>query len=298
MKRFLSVVQGVAWRSIHNTIVNPAILVPSIVFPLFFLIAFAGGLSRIGDVPNFHYPPGYTSFQFVFVFLQSAAFGGVFTGFAVARDFDSGFARRLLLSAPRRGGIIVGYTVGALRRWVLTGTVVTIAALIAGMNVDGSGVQLIGLLALGVALNLVAALWACGLAMFLRTEQAGALIQMPVFVTPVPGARVRPPVLAHRLDTHHRQPQSGDPGTGGRPRPARGIAGQGGDRVCRASRSRARPGRLRPTRAHGRRTGRLTHASWSRVGIARVPRGAVALPPSVLLGGGFCLGCGRSSNCV
>ncbi len=35
---------------------------------------------------------------------------------------------------------------------------------------------------LGAALNLVAALWACGLAMFLRTEQAGAVIQMPVFV--------------------------------------------------------------------------------------------------------------------
>ena len=66
------------------------------------------------------------------MFLQSAAFGGVFTGFAVARDFDSGFARRLLLSAPRRSGIIAGYTVGALLRWALTGTVVTIAALIAG----------------------------------------------------------------------------------------------------------------------------------------------------------------------
>ena len=31
-------------------------------------------------------------------------------------------------------------------------------------------------------MNLVAALWAVGLAMFLRTEQAGAVIQMPVFV--------------------------------------------------------------------------------------------------------------------
>ena len=124
---------------------------PSIIFPLFFLVAFAGGLSRISDVPNFHYPPGYTAFQFVFVFLQSAAFGGVFTGFAVARDFDSGFARRLLLSAPRRSGIIAGYVVGALLRWLLTGTVVTVAALIAGMNVDGSGVELFGLLGLGVA---------------------------------------------------------------------------------------------------------------------------------------------------
>jgi ABC-2 type transport system permease protein len=182
MRRFLNVTRAVAWRSIHNTVVNPAILVPSIVFPLFFLVAFAGGLSRISDVPNFHYPPGYTAFQYVFVFLQSAAFGGVFTGFAIARDFDSGFARRLLLGAPRRSGIIAGYALGALLRWALTGTVVTVAALIAGMNVDGSGGELIGLLGLGIAMNLVAALWACGVAMFLRTEQAGALIQMPVFV--------------------------------------------------------------------------------------------------------------------
>jgi ABC-2 type transport system permease protein len=182
MSRFVSVARGVAWRSIHNTLVNPAILVPSIVFPLFFLIAFAGGLSRISDIPNFHYAPGYTTFQFVFVFLQSAAFGGVFTGFAIARDFDSGFARRLLLSAPRRSGIIAGYTIGALLRWALTGAVVTIAALIAGMNVDGNGVQLVGLVGLGIMMNLAAALWACGVAMFLRTEQAGALIQMPVFI--------------------------------------------------------------------------------------------------------------------
>ena len=182
MRRFLSVTRGVAWRSIHNTIVNPAILVPSIVFPLFFLIAFAGGLSRLSHVPHFNYAPGYTSFQFVFVFLQSAAFGGVFTGFAVARDFDSGFARRLLVSAPQRSGIIAGYAVGALLRWALTGTVVTVAALIAGMNVFGGGVDLFGLLGLGILMNLVAALWACGLAMFLRTEQAGALIQMPVFI--------------------------------------------------------------------------------------------------------------------
>jgi ABC-type multidrug transport system permease subunit len=172
----------VAWRSIHNTLVRPSILLPSIIFPLFFLIAFAGGLSRIGDVPNFDYQPGYTAFQFVFVFLQSAAFGGVFTGFGIARDFDTGFARRLLLSAPRRSGIIAGYVVGALLRWCITGTVVTVAALIAGMNVGGNGVDLFGLVALGVAINFVAALWACGVAMFLRTEQAGALIQMPVFI--------------------------------------------------------------------------------------------------------------------
>ncbi len=182
MRRFFYVAKGVAWRSIHNTVVSPAILLPAIIFPLFFLVAFAGGLSRISNVPNFNYKPGYTAFVFVFVFLQSAAFGGVFTGFGIARDFDSGFARRLLLSAPRRSGIIAGYAIGALLRWFITGTVVTIAALIAGMNIGGGGINLFGLLLLGIVVNFTAALWACGVAMFLRTEQAGALIQMPVFV--------------------------------------------------------------------------------------------------------------------
>ncbi|MEA2198515.1 MAG: type transport system permease protein [Solirubrobacteraceae bacterium] len=182
MRRFLYVARAVAWRSIHNLVVSPAILLPSIIFPLFFLVAFAGGLSRLADVPNFHYGPGYTGFEFVFVFLQSAAFGGVFTGFSVARDFESGFARRLLLSAPRRSGIIAGYAIGGLLRWAITGTVVTVAALAVGMNVDGTGTDLVGLLGLGILFNFVASMWGCGLAMFLRTEQAGALIQMPVFI--------------------------------------------------------------------------------------------------------------------
>lgn len=182
MRRFAYVARAVAWRSIHNTLVSPAILLPSIIFPLFFLAAFAGGLSRISEVPNFHYPPGYTAFQYAFVFLQSAAFGGVFTGFGIARDFDSGFARRLLLSAPQRSGIIAGYAAGALARWLMTVAIVTIAALIAGMKVSGDGIDLVGLLGVGLMVNIVSALWAAGVAMFLRTEQAGALIQMPIFV--------------------------------------------------------------------------------------------------------------------
>jgi ABC-2 type transport system permease protein len=182
MRRFVFVARAVAWRSIHNAVVSPAILLPSIIFPLFFLAAFAGGLSKISHVPNFHYSPGYTSFQYVFVLLQSAAFGGVFTGFAIARDFDSGFARRLLLSAPRRSGIIAGYAIGALLRWFITGAAVTVVALIAGMKVFGGGTDLVGLFGLGVLMNFTAGLWACGLAMMTRTEQAGALIQMPVFV--------------------------------------------------------------------------------------------------------------------
>ena len=182
MMRFGSVTSGVAWRSIHNAFHNPPILLPTVLFPLFFLAAFAGGLSAVGDVPAFDYEPGYTAFQYVFVFLQSAAFGGVFTGFSIARDFEGGFARRLLLAAPNRAGIIAGYAIGALVRWIFVITVVTIVALVAGMEVPGRGVDLGALLLLGLGTNAVATLWACGVAMRLRTAQAGSLIQMPVFI--------------------------------------------------------------------------------------------------------------------
>ena len=182
MSRFLSVASGVAWRSTHNAFTNPAYLLPSLLFPLFFLAAVAGGLSSIGNVPNFDYDPGYTAFQYVFVFIQSAAFGGVFQGFSIARDFENGFAQRLMLAAPSRSGIIAGYGAAALLRWLFTAFVVTIAALIGGMDVPGQGVDLFGLLVLGMLTNVCAVLWACGVAMRLRSEQAGSLIQMPVFL--------------------------------------------------------------------------------------------------------------------
>ena len=86
--RTLAVARGVAWRTLHNVFTNPSLFVPSLLFPLFFFTAFAGGLSRVREVPGFDYKEGYTAFQFVFVLLQSAAFGGVFTGFGIARDFE------------------------------------------------------------------------------------------------------------------------------------------------------------------------------------------------------------------
>ena len=108
-------------------------------------------------MPGFDYEPGYTAFQFVFVLLQSAAFGGVFTGFGIARDFESGFARRLLLAAPRRSGIVLGYATGrdrALadhclrahrrRRWSRES------------RCGGGAVDLFGLYALALVLNVAA----------------------------------------------------------------------------------------------------------------------------------------------
>jgi ABC-2 type transport system permease protein len=173
---------AVAWRSIHNFLTNPAFLLPGILFPLFFFTAFAGGLSAISGAPGFDFEGGYTAFQFVFVLLQSAAFGGVFTGFGIARDFETGFSRRYLLAATDRRGIVVGYAMAALVRALITWTILTVVALVAGMEVGGGGIEIFGLYGLAILVNLAATMWAAGVAMRVRSIQGGPLMQFPTFL--------------------------------------------------------------------------------------------------------------------
>jgi ABC-type multidrug transport system permease subunit len=179
---FCSAALAVGWRTIHNVLHNPSLLFPGLAFPLLNFVAFAGGLSRLRHVPGFDYGPGYAGFQFCFVLLQSAAFGGVFTGFGIARDFEYGFSRRLLLAAAHRSGIIAGYAIGALSRWLITAAVVTGVAIAAGMRIKGSGLDLVGLYTLAVLVNVAFLLWACGVAMRFQSVQAGPIMQTPVFL--------------------------------------------------------------------------------------------------------------------
>jgi ABC-type multidrug transport system permease subunit len=181
-RNFASVAFAVAQRAIRASFTNPALILPSIIFPLFFFVAFAGGISGIENAPGFDFAPGYTAFVFVFVLLQSAAFGGVFTGFAIARDFEVGFARRLFLAARRREAVVAGYSMAALVRAAFTMSVVTTVALATGMQVGGNGVDLFGLYGLAVLVNVAATLWAAGVAMRLRTLQGGPAMQVPVFL--------------------------------------------------------------------------------------------------------------------
>jgi ABC-2 type transport system permease protein len=179
---FWAVARAVAWRNAHNFFTNPAMIVPALLFPMFFFTAFAGGLSRVDSIPGFEYDGGYTTFVYGFVLLQASTFGGVFTGFAVARDFESGFSRRMMLAASNRGGIVAGYWLAALARAVFTVLVITGVALLTGLDISGGLVDLVGLYTLAVLVNAAAMLFGTGVAMRMRTMQAGPLIQMPAFL--------------------------------------------------------------------------------------------------------------------
>jgi ABC-2 type transport system permease protein len=65
---------------------------------------------------------------------------------------------------------------------LVTWSVVTCVALLAGMEVGGNAADIAGLYTLSLTVNVVALLFACGIALRLRTLQAGPLMQFPVFM--------------------------------------------------------------------------------------------------------------------
>ena len=179
--RFVRAAFAIASRSMTVMFSKPSLILPSLIFPLFFFAAFAGGLSAVSDAPDFDYP-SYTTFQYIFVLMQSAIFGGVFTGFAIAADFELGFARRLLIAAHNRSVLIAGYVLTALFRALIVWVVVTAVALATGAEIAGSVGDVLGILLIAVLLNLAATLFASGMAMRFRTLQAAPLIQLPAFL--------------------------------------------------------------------------------------------------------------------
>jgi ABC-2 type transport system permease protein len=178
--RYIAVVRAVVWRNLHSAVRHPALILPALAFPLFFYMAFAGGLSAVANLPGFGYYD-YNAFQFVFVLLQSAAFGGVFIGFSIGADFDSGFTRRLFLAAHSRSAVIAGFGVAAVIRAAFVWAMVFAIALVTGMEVGGNGIDLAGLVGLALLVNVASFLFAAGVMTRMRTLQAAPAMQLPLF---------------------------------------------------------------------------------------------------------------------
>jgi len=179
--RYLSVARTVCRRHMQSVFKRPALLLPAMLFPLFFYMAFAGGLSGVSNIPGFDYYD-YNAFQFTFVLLQSAAFGGVFIGFTIGADFDSGFTRRMFLAAHDRSAVLAGYGAAALLRAFMVWAMVFGVAVATGMEVAGDLADLAGLAWLAVIVNVAAFLFAAGMMTRFRTMQAAPAMQIPMFM--------------------------------------------------------------------------------------------------------------------
>ena len=102
-----------ARRSVVRTLRQPAMVVPSIVFPLMLLAINSSGLDSTTQIPGFP-TNSYFEFALAIAFVQGALFSANSAGTNVASDIESGFLNRLSLTPLRRVALMMGQLSGIL----------------------------------------------------------------------------------------------------------------------------------------------------------------------------------------
>jgi ABC-2 type transport system permease protein len=106
-------VWALARRSVVRTLRQPGAIVPSILFPLFFLAVVSAGARSAARLPGFP-TDSYFKFYLAGPFLLGTMLAGSNGGTDLASDVESGFMNRLALTPVRRIGVIAGNLAGAL----------------------------------------------------------------------------------------------------------------------------------------------------------------------------------------
>jgi len=167
-------------RSFINMKRVPATVVPVIIMPLFFTVAFSGAFSAITMLPAFP-TDNVLDWMAPFAILQGAAFAGLAASFGAGRDLETGFYDRLLSAPVPRRALVIGPLLFSGARAFLPIVVVLPMALLGGARFqDPLGFVTLVVAAVGVAL--VSGLWGLGVAYRTRNQRSGALTQVGIFV--------------------------------------------------------------------------------------------------------------------
>jgi ABC-type multidrug transport system permease subunit len=160
----------------------PSTFIPSLIFPVFVVVAFSGAFSAVAQLPGFPVPK-MIDWVLPMAIVQGSAFAGITNGLGVARDMEGGFFDRLLLAPVRPIALVIGPMAAAMARAFVPLIIVLGVGLAAGARIPGGipGTLMLVVAAEGVAL--MAAGWAVGLALRFGTMQVAPLMQVGVFIT-------------------------------------------------------------------------------------------------------------------
>jgi ABC-type multidrug transport system permease subunit len=176
----------VAWSLAGRSLVLiprvPATFIPSIIFPIFSVVAFSGAFSALVNLPGFPVPK-IIDWMLPMSIVQGAAFAGMTVGLGIARDLEAGFFDRLLLAPVRPVALIVGPMAAALVRAIIPFVLVLIAGMLAGARLPGGLPGALTLLLAAEGIALIGAAWSIGLALRAKSMQVAPLIQMGIFLS-------------------------------------------------------------------------------------------------------------------
>ncbi len=160
-------------RSLIRIVRIPSILVPTIVMPIFFVMAFTGsfeGVTRLDGFPT----DNFINWVGPYALVQTASFAGMGAAGTMATDLDNGFIDRLLVSPVRRSMIIVGPLAYTAMRSVIPITLVLLLCVPKGASLPGGILGLVLAIVGGLGGALVVG--AMGLAVVLRIGHIRAMV--------------------------------------------------------------------------------------------------------------------------
>ncbi len=105
---------ALSWRSVLSIVRQPSVVVPSLVFPLFFVALGTSSFGRAVNIPGFPVVDSFLDFALAGSVVQGVLFGSVTSATALATDIETGFFDRLLATPSTRAGILVGRLAGAM----------------------------------------------------------------------------------------------------------------------------------------------------------------------------------------
>jgi ABC-2 type transport system permease protein len=132
---FVRQVGVLARRSVVRTLRQPAMVVPSVLFPLILLSIYASGLDSATDLPGFP-TDSYLQFALAITFVQGALFSANSAGGNIANDIETGFMNRLALTPLRRVALMLGQLAGI----VVLGFIQAVTFLTVGLAF-GAGIE-------------------------------------------------------------------------------------------------------------------------------------------------------------
>ncbi len=122
-------------RSVIAIVRQPALVIPSLVFPLFFAALGSSSFSRATSLPGFPKVDSFLALSLAASVLQGVLFGSVNGGAALAVDIETGFFDRLLASPTSRVSILVGRLAGSALFGAAQALFFTVVMIAFGVNI-------------------------------------------------------------------------------------------------------------------------------------------------------------------
>jgi ABC-2 type transport system permease protein len=160
-------------RAVLALVRQPALVIPSMIFPLFFAALGTSSFSRATSLPGFPQVDSFLDFALAGAVVQGVLFGSVTSAAALATDIENGFFDRLLASPTSRVSILVGRLAGAMAYGAFQTLFFVLVLLPFGLRVESGAVGVLVMIIGGT----LTALAVGGLmsAMAIRTGSAEAV---------------------------------------------------------------------------------------------------------------------------